>query len=94
MTEHEEKVRKLLDETLARRLQTGMTAGEQAAELAEQRQRLATVEQSYSKAYKTALDSGWTERELRNLGLSKPPAATAARKSPNTEETPRSNGHA
>lgn len=74
MSTHEDRVRRLLDDHHARRLAAALSAGETAETLAELQHQLTTTEQAYSKAYRTAVDSGWSEKDLRSIGLPNPPA--------------------
>ncbi len=92
MATHEDKIRELLESSQRKRLDTAMEAGETAQNLAELQQRLASTEAAYNRAYKAAVDAGWTDKELKQIGLTKPGSRT--RKTATGEpQNPRESGN-
>lgn len=86
----ENKIRNLLEASQQRKLSTAVAAGNQAETLAALEQQLAATKAAYTKAYGAAVDAGWTDKELRQIGLSKPPAPP--RRSPAAEPQPARGG--
>lgn len=90
MTGHEDKIRELLDASQNKRLNTAMKAGETAQTLAQLQQQLASTEAEYTRAYRAAVDAGWTDKELKQIGLTKPTGRP--RKTTGEAPTPRESG--
>lgn len=92
MTAHEDKIRQLLETSQRKRLDTAMQAGQTAQTLAELQQQLAATEAAYTRAYRAAVDAGWSDKELKQIGLTRP--GGRARKAPADEPpTPRETGN-
>ena len=88
---HEEKIRELLESSQRRRLDSAMHAGETAQTLTELQQQLSAAETAYTRAYRAAVDAGWSDKELKQIGLTKP--AGRPRKGPATDgPNPRESG--
>ncbi|MDK7272069.1 MULTISPECIES: hypothetical protein [Actinotignum] len=73
-----EALRAAEQERFTKRLEAGVHLQEIAA-------RLRALEGEYRGAWTVALKAGWSERELKNYGLTAP---TQARKKPRTKRTP------
>ncbi len=90
MTDHDvtSKARQLLEESMATRLRAVEEASAKERLREQLVQQLATAEAEMEVAWKSALDAGWEERELKRLGLTKPGTKTRRPRPPK----PRANG--
>lgn len=67
-----DSIRAAAQEMMQGRLAAVERAADAARSLDSAREALAAAETSYASEHRAALDAGWSERELRQLGLSVP----------------------
>src|SRR5690606_33362814 len=73
------KAKAYVDQVAQARLQAAQAAGEVAQEKERLASQFAETEAKYQQAWKSALEAGWSESELKRLGLTKPAAVRGAR---------------
>lgn len=73
-----EQARQYVDQSAQKLFEAAAAAGDAAKALEEQQAELERRSQSFDAAWKQALEAGWSEADLRKIGLTKPRARRRA----------------